>query len=285
MLNENINSNFFKHKNYSFKKIDITHINKINKIVNNFDPNFIIHFAAESHVDNSINSPSSFLKSNIFGTFSLLEALRSNQLNNFKKFIHISTDEVYGDLGKKNGFFRENSQICPSSPYSASKAASDSLVQAWGRTYNIPYIITNCCNNFGKYQNKEKFIPSSITNLINNDKIKIYGNGKQTREWISASTHAKYIYRLMNSPIVNERINIGSGFRIKNIELAKEIIKLVLGECSHKDHIKHIKDRKGHDIKYQISSDKLYKFTKKIDESFRYELKKTIKWYMENLKI
>ena len=282
--NTNINSKFLKHYNYSFKKIDIVNVSKVKEIISNFKPNFIIHFAAESHVDNSINTPSTFLKSNIFGTFSLLEAIRTKKLINFKKFIHISTDEVYGDLGNKNSFFRENSQICPSSPYSASKAASDSIVQAWGRTYNIPYIITNCCNNFGKYQNKEKFIPSSITNLINNNKIKIYGNGKQIREWISASTHAKYIYKIMNSSIVNERINIGSGFRIRNIDLAKEIIKYVLGDCSYQDNIKYIKDRKGHDIKYQINSDKLYKITKKIDEDFHLELKKTLKWYIQNNK-
>ena len=282
--NTNINSKFLKHYNYSFKKIDIVNVSKVKEIISNFKPNFIIHFAAESHVDNSINTPSTFLKSNIFGTFSLLEAIRTKKLINFKKFIHISTDEVYGDLGNKNSFFRENSQICPSSPYSASKAASDSIVQAWGRTYNIPYIITNCCNNFGKYQNKEKFIPSSITNLINNNKIKIYGNGKQIREWISVSTHAKYIYKIMNSSIVNERINIGSGFRIRNIDLAKEIIKYVLGDCSYQDNIKYIKDRKGHDIKYQINSDKLYKITKKIDEDFHLELKKTLKWYIQNNK-
>ena len=282
--NLNLNKIFLKNGNYNFKKIDITKWKNINKIIQNFRPNYIVHFAAESHVDNSISSPSAFLESNIFGTFSLLEALKNNSSAEFKKFIHISTDEVYGDLGSKKQTFNENSQIFPSSPYSASKAASDSLVQAWGRTYNIPYLITNCCNNFGKYQNTEKFIPNAINNLVKKKKIKIYGDGKQIREWISVSTHIKYIHRLMNTSISNQRINIGSGFRIKNIDLAKEIVKSIFPNKNFRDHIQYIEDRKGHDVKYQINSNKLYKVIKKINEDFTLELQKTIKWYLANIK-
>ena len=278
-----LNKKFKKYKNYEFKKLDLTNLNKTSSVIKSFKPNFIFHFAAESHVDNSILSPDSFLKSNVIGTFSLLEAIKKNYSHiNFKKFIHISTDEIYGDMGNNNKSFTELNQIFPSSPYSASKAASDCLVQAWGRTFKIPYLITNCCNNYGKYQNFEKFIPNSIIKIKNNQKIPIYGSGNQSREWINAMTHVKYLYKLMKLNVYNQRINIGSGFRIKNLDLAKLIVKKIKNSKNYDDHIIFVKDRQGHDVKYQLNSNKLFNLTKKIDENFNSELNNVIKWYWNN---
>lgn len=281
--NLSLNKKFKTYKNYDFKKLDLTNLHKTSSVIKAYKPNFIIHFAAESHVDNSILSPDSFLKSNVIGTFSLLEAIKKNYLYlNFKKFIHISTDEIYGDMGNKKKSFTELNQIFPSSPYSASKAASDCLVQAWGRTFKIPYLITNCCNNYGKYQNIEKFIPNSIIKIKNNQKIPIYGNGNQSREWINAKTHVKYLYKLMKLNVYNQRINIGSEFRIKNLDLAKLIVQKIKNSKNYDDHIIFVKDRQGHDVKYQINSNKLYSHIKKINENFNHELSNTIKWYWNN---
>ena len=278
---------FENYTSYSFEEIDISEVNDIDMAVNNFAPDLIINFAAESHVDNSINSPDEFIQSNIVGTYNLLQTgLRMHSQNSDFLFHHISTDEVYGDLQPSDNPFTEESNLKPSSPYSATKAASDLLVMAWGRTHNLPFLITNCSNNYGPRQHIEKLIPKVIINSINGESIPIYGDGKNVRDWIFVDDHIHAIFALHKRKITNEVFNIGGNDEKTNIELAHLIIHQ-LNQYSNikvsQKEIEFIKDRKGHDFRYAIDSSKLIKNTNwRPLVSFDDGIKLTIDWYIEH---
>jgi dTDP-glucose 4,6-dehydratase len=272
-------------KNYKFYKLDINQKNKFIDIVKKYKPDKIFNLAAETHVDRSIENPKSFIKSNILGVFSLLESLREYKKSNKKKIklIHISTDEVYGDikLGKKS---IETDRYNPSSPYAASKASSDLLIYSYIRTYKIPAIITNCCNNYGPGQFPEKLIPTIIYNLIKNNNIPIYGKGRNIREWIYVDDHCDALIKVSDQGILGEQYNVGSGIKLNNIEVAKQIISLFKKinnkHCDSK--IIFVKDRPGHDVCYSLNSSKIKQKTKwKPKNSFDIGIKKTIEWYIE----
>ena len=294
--NLSILSSFKKNRNYIFFKNNLQNYKNIHTILKNFKPNFIIHFAAESHVDRSIANPIDFAQSNILGTMNLLEASRLywNKLSSNKKktfrFLNISTDEVFGSLGKK-GLFNENSNYDPSSPYSASKASSDHLVRAWNKTFKIPTIITNCSNNYGPFQYPEKLIPLTIINALNFKKLPIYGNGKQIRDWLHVNDHVSAILRIINDGNVGHTYNIGANNEKSNIEIVKQIC-FILDELqpilnkkikSYSELINFVKDRPGHDLRYAIDAKKIKKEIKwKPDIEFKKGIKETVKWYIEN---
>ena len=280
---------------YNFFKSDICNQSDMYKVILKSKPNIICNLAAETHVDNSIQKPKDFIRTNIFGTFNLLEATKKYyySLIDKRKFVfhHISTDEVYGELRKKNKFFTENSKYYPNSPYAASKASSDHLVRAWQRTYNIPIIITNCSNNYGPYQNKEKLIPLMILNAIRGKKLPIYGDGKQIRDWLYVDDHVRALYKVATKGKIGETYNIGSNNEMKNIDLVKHICNLLdsyildkpKGIKSFSQLISFVKDRKGHDRRYAIDARKIYKdLGWKPKESFETGIKKTMKWFLQN---
>ncbi len=282
--------NLEKNKRYKFKRIDLINYKKLNETIYKFKPDIIFNLAAESHVDTSISNPQIFIKSNIEGTFNILE-IANSYYQKFKKknfkFIHISTDEVYGSLDIKDKPKDENSAYMPNSPYSASKASSDYLVRAWNRTYNLPTIITHCSNNYGPYQYPEKLIPVIILKAISNKKIPIYGNGKNIREWVYVEDHVKYLYYLAIKGKTGEVYNIGSNYEIDNLNLCKRIC-LVLKKANKKNidytkQIQFVKDRKGHDFRYAINSNKIKKIIKNVKKTpLNLGLQKTIKWYLDN---
>ena len=284
---------FKKYKNFVHKKINIIDFKKLRKNFNLIKPDRVINFAAETHVDNSIKFSKRFIESNIMGTFNLLECTRLF-LENTKKlnfrFIQISTDEVYGDLKiyeKKK--FSEDSNFIPSSPYSASKAASDLLVKAWYRTYNLPIIITHSGNNFGPYQNKEKLIPKTITNILKGKSIPIYGKGDQIRNWIFVEDNVSALQKIISKGIIGQSYNIGGKKELSNIDLVKYICILISKINNKKntkeylDLIKFVKDRAGHDVKYSLNSNKIKKLGWKEETNFEKALLKTINWYMKRL--
>jgi dTDP-glucose 4,6-dehydratase len=279
---KNIPSNI---KNYKFYKLDINQKDKFEGIIKKYHVDKIFNLAAETHVDRSIENPQKFIKSNILGIFSILESLREYKKRNKKKIklIHISTDEVYGDIkpGKKS---KEKDRYNPSSPYAASKASSDLLIYSYVRTYKIPAIITNCCNNYGPGQFPEKLIPTIIYNLITNNNIPIYGTGKNIREWIYVDDHCEALMKISKKGILGEQYNIGSGVRLNNLEVTKQIISLFKKinnqQCNSK--IVFVKDRPGHDICYSLDSSKIKKKIKwKTKNSFNLGIQKTIEWYIE----
>ena len=249
----------------------------------------VFHFAAESHVDRSIDAPREFIDTNIIGTFNLLQASRINiskNKNNFK-FIHVSTDEVYGDLGP-NGYFDEESPYRPNSPYSASKAASDHLSRSWGKTFNLPVIITNCSNNYGANQFPEKLIPLIIINCIDWKQLPVYGNGENIRDWLFVEDHCIALETIFSKGKVGETYNIGGSNEIKNIDIVK-IICDIMDELkpskngSYRDLITFVDDRPGHDKRYAVDSTKLQNTLKwQPRESFQSGIKKTIEWYLNN---
>ncbi len=278
-------------KNYSFINADIKNFTKLKKIIFDFSPNYILNFAAESHVDNSIVNANPFINSNIIGTFNLLQ-IAKNLPNTFKMFLHISTDEVFGSLSlNQKKRFSEKTPYDPSSPYSASKAASDHLVKAWGRTYNVPYIITNCSNNFGPRQFHEKLIPVIILSCINKRFIPVYGNGKNIRDWIFVEDHCNALESIMLNGKVFSQYLIGARNNYSNIKLVKKICKLLdkikpnkSGLNSYSDLIKFVSDRPGHDVKYSIDPTKIENELKwKPKYNFESALKLTIKWYLNNV--
>ena len=249
----------------------------------------VFHFAAETHVDRSIDGPREFINTNILGTFNLLQASIAHSKtndNNFK-FIHISTDEVYGDLGKE-GYFDEESPYKPNSPYSASKAASDHLVRSWGKTFNLPVIITNCSNNYGANQFPEKLIPLMIMNCLNWKKLPIYGNGENIRDWLFVEDHCIALETIFSEGEVGETYNIGGSNEIRNIDIVKTICDIMdelkpSKNGSYRDLISFVNDRPGHDKRYAVDSTKLKNTLKwKPRESFQSGIKKTIKWYLNN---
>ena len=221
------NKNIFKdNNNFLFKKIDICNTSKLRKAFLDFKPNCIFHLAAETHVDNSIKNSKIFIKSNILGTYSLLSILNDycKKIKKKIKFINVSTDEVYGSI--KKGKFSENDKYYPNSPYSASKASSDMLARAWLKTFKLPVITTNCSNNFGPFQHKEKLIPKIINNLIKNKKIPIYGNGKNMRDWIYVYDHVRILYSLYIKGKIGETYNIGANCVLSNIDILKKLVKI-----------------------------------------------------------
>jgi len=283
----------FHHKNYHFLKQDICNKNKLELIFKKYKPTVVVNFAAESHVDRSIINPNDFIKNNIIGTFSLLEASYNywTKLKNKKKFrfIQISTDEVYGTLNKSDESFTENTKYDPSSPYSASKASADHIVKSYFKTFKFPCMVTNCSNNYGPYQFPEKLIPVIIRSLVKNNKIPIYGDGQQIREWLFVEDHCDAILKVINKGVIGESYNIGSKNEIANIELVKKIIKAynnITG--SNKDlnsSVKYVKDRLGHDFRYSVNCKKLQsQLGWKNETPFMKSLTQTINWYLNNPK-
>jgi dTDP-glucose 4,6-dehydratase len=279
-----------EHKeNYSFVKCDICDFKKVKQVFVDYKIDSIIHLAAESHVDRSIEDPFSFAQTNIMGTLSLLQAAKSYWENNFnnKLFYHISTDEVYGSLSDE-GFFTEETAYDPHSPYSASKASSDHFVRAFADTYGLPVVISNCSNNYGSYQFPEKLIPLFINNIVNNKPLPVYGKGENVRDWLFVNDHALAIDVIFHKGKLGETYNIGGFNEWKNIDLIKVMIKIVdrmLGreEGSSDKLITYVKDRAGHDLRYAIDSSKL-KNELGWEPSLQFEegIEKTVKWYLEN---
>jgi dTDP-glucose 4,6-dehydratase len=278
----NINSNI---KNYSFYKQDINNKAFIKDILKKYNPSIIFNLAAETHVDRSIDGPEQFVKSNILGVFNILESIRN--YNRKIKLIHISTDEVYGDI-KQNHRSKENDRYNPSSPYSASKAGGDLLIKSYIRTYKIPAIITNCCNNFGPNQYPEKLIPTIIYNILNKKPIPIYGKGTNVREWIYVEDHCKALIAVAKKGVIGENYNIGSGIVLNNIQIANKIISIfkeINNNKKIKSKINMIKDRPGHDLRYCLDSSKIEKELKwKYQSSFEERLKETIFWYTKKFR-
>jgi dTDP-glucose 4,6-dehydratase len=268
--------------NYKFYKLDINNKSLIRKILNQYNPSIIFNLAAETHVDRSIDGPKEFIKSNILGVFNLLEAIRFYKKK--IKLIHVSTDEVYGDI-KNNKKSKESDAYNPSSPYAASKACSDIIKKSYIKTYKIPAIITNCCNNFGPNQYPEKLIPTIIYKIVNKKPIPIYGNGKNLREWIYVDDHCNALIKIAALGKIGESYNIGSGYIINNIQVVKKIIsvfKKINPVLSNFSKFILVKDRPGHDLRYCLNSSKIknkLKWDCKID--FDYGIKKTILWYKD----
>ena len=274
-----------EYKNFSHSTIDISNFDAINEEVKNFYPDLIVNFAAESHVDNSIEGALPFVNSNILGVFNLLEISKNLRDRNKKRFLfhQISTDEVYGDLDATEPAFTEEHPYDPSSPYSATKASADMLVSAWGRTFEIPYLITNCSNNFGPRQYSEKLIPKIIFNAMNNIDIPIYGNGLNIRDWIYVDDHTQAIIELHKKDIVADRFNIGGDNEITNLDLVENIIKILESHYNLNPRIKFVGDRKGHDARYAINMKKTNSFIGELPrKTFQENLEKTIAWYVKN---
>ena len=278
-----------KKDNYTFIKCDICDFKKVSQVFHNFNIDSVIHLAAESHVDRSIQDPFSFARTNVMGTLSLLQAAKIYWDNSFenKLFYHVSTDEVYGSLGQE-GFFTETSKYDPHSPYSASKASSDHFVRAFADTYDLPVVISNCSNNYGSYQFPEKLIPLFINNIVNNKPLPVYGNGENVRDWLFVNDHARAIDVIFHNAKLGETYNIGGFNEWKNIDLIKVIINTVdrlLGrnEGSSLKLITYVKDRAGHDLRYAIDSTKL-KDELGWEPSLQFEegIEKTVLWYLEN---
>jgi len=283
---------------YLFEKIDICDANEFHRVLVQSKPDTIIHLAAESHVDRSIDGPSEFIQTNIFGTYNILEqtknywqSLQGEKKDNFR-FLHVSTDEVYGDLDETDDYFSEETPYNPSSPYSASKASSDHLVRAWHRTYNLPVLITNCSNNYGPYQFPEKLIPHIILNAISGKELPIYGDGKQIRDWLFVNDHVKALLTVGFYGVIGETYNIGGSNEIQNIDVVNRICDLLdeliperlNGLSSFSELITFVKDRPGHDFRYAIDASKIKNnLGWKPKEDFLSGIRKTVEWYLNNL--
>ena len=270
-----------KNKNYKYYKVDINNKEKVFQVLKKHNPAGIFNLAAETHVDRSIDYPKSFINSNILGVFNLLESLRKYLKKSKKKIklVHISTDEFYGDIIKSK---RSNEKFSydPSSPYSASKASADHLVKSFIRTYKIPAVISNCCNNYGPNQFPEKLIPKLIFNIINNKALPIYGRGKNSREWIHVNDHCEALLKIFNKGKIGESYNVGTNQNITNIEIAKKLLKMY----KSKSKIKYVKDRPGHDFRYALDSKKIRKKLKwKPKINLNEGLKNTFIWYLDNM--
>jgi len=275
--------------NYTFLKGDITNEDYIDSLFQEHEFDSVIHLAAESHVDRSITDPLAFAKTNILGTMNLLNAFKKHWQNNYegKLFYHVSTDEVYGTLGE-TGLFTETSSYEPNSPYSASKASSDHFVRAYGETYNMPFVISNCSNNYGANQFPEKLIPLFINNIINNKPLPVYGNGKYTRDWLFVNDHASAIDLIFHKGKCNSTYNIGGFNEWQNIDLIKVLCQQMDEKLDRKEGeslklITYVKDRPGHDLRYAIDASKINKeLGWKPSVTFEEGLSKTIDWYLEN---
>ncbi|EEZ83733.1 dTDP-glucose 4,6-dehydratase [Vibrio sp. Vb1166] len=282
---------------YVFEKVDICDRESLETVFSKHKPDAVMHLAAESHVDRSIDGPAAFIETNIVGTYALLEAARNywNTLDQESKeqfrFHHISTDEVYGDLEGTDDLFTETTPYSPSSPYSASKASSDHLVRAWLRTYGLPTIITNCSNNYGPYHFPEKLIPLMILNALEGKSLPVYGDGMQIRDWLYVEDHARALYKVVREGLVGETYNIGGHNEKANIEVVKTICTLLEelvpnkpnGVKEYADLITYVSDRPGHDVRYAIDATKIEReLGWKPEETFDSGIRKTVEWYLEN---
>ena len=280
---------------FRFEKADICDSAALDRIFADFHPTHVMHLAAESHVDRSIDGPGEFIRTNIVGTYTLLEAARKyyNTLDEAGKkafrFHHISTDEVYGDLNGPDDFFRETTPYAPSSPYSASKASSDHLVRAWKRTFGLPTMVTNCSNNYGPYHFPEKLIPLVILHALDGKELPVYGKGEQIRDWLYVEDHARALYLVATRGVPGETYNIGGHNEKKNIEVVRKICQL-LDELSprtdgksYSEQIVFVKDRPGHDLRYAIDADKIGReLGWKPQETFESGIRKTVEWYLKH---
>lgn len=283
--------------NYFFEQIDICDTDAVKSVFSKHQPDVVMHLAAESHVDRSIDGPDEFLKTNVFGTFNLLQvalhyyrALDDQGRSRFR-FHHISTDEVYGDLHGTDDLFTEETAYSPSSPYSASKAASDHFVRAWGRTYGLPVVVTNCSNNYGPYHFPEKLIPHMILNALAGKPLPVYGDGSQIRDWLYVEDHARALVEVVTRGKVGETYNIGGHNEKRNLEVVETICDLLEelapekpeGVARYRDLITFVKDRPGHDVRYAIDAGKIERelgWTP--EETFESGLRKTVQWYLDN---
>jgi len=266
--------NLYPLSQHNIARVDISNLENLRDLFERYKPLKIFHFAAESHVDNSIKDVTPFIESNVIGTVNLLRLSVDHEV---EMFHHISTDEVYGSLGYNDPSFTEETNYDPQNPYSASKAASDHFVVAFHNTYGLPVKITNCSNNYGPRQNVEKLIPKTITNILRGNKIPVYGKGENIRDWIYVEDHCEAIYEVFNRGRVGEKYNIGGECEVKNIDLVKTLLKLLGGS---EDLIEYVQDRQGHDLRYSIDNAKIQSelgWTPKY--SLESGLEKTIKWY------
>ena len=293
---ENLTEVEYSHR-YAFEQVDITNQAELERVLNERQPDAIMHLAAESHVDRSIDGPAAFIETNIVGTYTLLEAARRywNQLPELRKanflFHHVSTDEVYGDLGVSGELFREDSSYQPSSPYSASKASSDHLVRAWHRTYGLPIVITNCSNNYGPYHFPEKLIPLMILNALEGKALPVYGLGEQVRDWLYVEDHAKALHLVVFNGQAGHTYNLGGNNEKQNIEVVQTICDLLEELAPNKpssinryrDLIQHVQDRPGHDLRYAIDATKIQaELGWSPHETFESGMRKTVAWYLSN---
>ena len=280
---------------YQFLHADICDKVAMTKAFDDFEPNIVMHLAAESHVDRSIDGPMDFIQTNIIGTYNLLEVARNYWQNLTEdkksrfKFHHISTDEVYGDLEGTEDLFTEATSYSPSSPYSASKASSDHLVRAWHRTYGLPVVVTNCSNNYGPYHFPEKLIPLVILNALDGKPLPVYGDGKQIRDWLYVEDHARALYLVATTAKVGETYNIGGHNEKQNIDVVKTIctildnIKPRTDGQSYTQQITFVKDRPGHDLRYAIDASKIQQeLNWQPQETFESGIQKTVEWYLSN---
>jgi dTDP-glucose 4,6-dehydratase len=285
------------HSRYTFEKVDICNKDEIKRVFNQYQPDIIMHLAAESHVDRSIDGPDEFIQTNIIGTYILLEQARSywselegDKKNNFR-FHHVSTDEVYGDLEGTDDLFTEDTAYAPSSPYSAAKASSDHLVRAWQRTFGMPTLITNCSNNYGPYQFPEKLIPLIILNALEGKDLPIYGNGKQIRDWLYVDDHARALLHVAFNGQIGATYNIGGHNELQNIEVVKTVCNILDelepskldGIDRYEQLITYVGDRAGHDVRYAIDATKIAEeLDWTPDEIFATGIRKTVEWYLDN---
>lgn len=284
---------------YAFEQVDICDVKELARVFEQHKPDAVMHLAAESHVDRSIDGPAAFIETNIVGTYTLLEASRAywNSLDDEKKaafrFHHISTDEVYGDLEGTDDLFTETTPYAPSSPYSASKASSDHLVRAWLRTYGLPTIVTNCSNNYGPFHFPEKLIPLMILNALDGKPLPVYGNGQQIRDWLFVEDHARALYKVVTEGEIGETYNIGGHNEKANIDVVRTICALLEelvpnkpeGVAKYEDLITYVKDCPGHDVRYAIDAAKIGReLGWKPLETFESGIRKTVEWYLNNKK-
>ena len=282
---------------YDFEKVDICDHQEVTRVFEQHQPDLVMHLAAESHVDRSIDGPSEFINTNIIGTYNLLEVSRNywsslpEERKETFRFHHISTDEVYGDLEGTDDLFTEETSYAPSSPYSASKASSDHLVRAWQRTYGLPTIVTNCSNNYGPFHFPEKLIPLMILNALEGKPLPVYGNGQQIRDWLYVEDHAAALYKVVTEGEIAQTYNIGGHNEKANIDVVRAICELLEefvpnkpdGINRYQDLITFVKDRPGHDVRYAIDASKIErKLGWKPQESFESGIRKTVLWYLNN---
>lgn len=290
-------SDVAENERYFFEHVNICDCDALTRIFSEYKPDAVMHLAAESHVDRSIDGPAAFIETNIVGTYTLLEAARHywNELEGERKaafrFHHISTDEVYGDLEGTDDLFTEETSYEPSSPYSASKASSDHLVRAWLRTYGLPTIVTNCSNNYGPFHFPEKLIPLMILNALDGKPLPVYGDGMQIRDWLYVEDHARALYKVVTEGAVGETYNIGGHNEKANVEVVKTICQLLeelvpnkpQGVKQYKDLIQYVTDRPGHDVRYAIDASKIEReLGWKPKETFESGIRKTVEWYLNN---
>ncbi|MDF4655048.1 dTDP-glucose 4,6-dehydratase [Vibrio parahaemolyticus] len=282
---------------YYFEQVDICDRTELDRVFSEHQPDMVMHLAAESHVDRSIDGPAAFIETNVMGTYHLLEAARQywSSLEEANKsafrFHHISTDEVYGDLEGTDDLFTETTSYAPSSPYSASKASSDHLIRAWQRTYGLPTLVTNCSNNYGPYHFPEKLIPLMILNALDGKPLPVYGDGMQIRDWLFVEDHARALYKVVTEGEIGETYNIGGHNEKANIEVVKTICALLeelrpdkpAGVESYESLITYVKDRPGHDARYAIDATKIaQELNWTPEETFESGIRKTVEWYLNN---